>query len=285
MKYFTIFCFCLFIAHSFNINAQIPNAGFEDWETDPDGNYNPVGWQTTNSFPIVTVEPYSPGCQGNYAMTVKTVNVGFSFPGAAFIETAYNFNQRPTKFFACVKSNIMTGDQALIMLALMKGDSVIAAMDSCTFKIDSTISQFTNLEFPITYISNLMPDSLIIIITSGLLNSQVGTELTVDEIGFIFGASDVLNNENLPEEFELYQNYPNPFNPTASIKYQVSSISNVSLKVYDVLGKEVATLVNEEKEGGVYTATFDATGLASGMYLYRLQAGSFIETKKMILLK
>jgi plastocyanin len=95
-----------------------------------------------------------------------------------------------------------------------------------------------------------------------------------------------VDDENiLADKFELLQNYPNPFNPSTSIQYRVSSISNVSLKVYDVLGNEVATLVNEEKPAGVYSVNFDATGLSSGMYLYKLQAAGFVETRKMILMK
>ncbi|MBE0569982.1 MAG: T9SS type A sorting domain-containing protein [Ignavibacteriaceae bacterium] len=88
-----------------------------------------------------------------------------------------------------------------------------------------------------------------------------------------------------PKEFVLYQNYPNPFNPSTVISYQLPLSSDVTLKVYDVLGNEVATLVNEEKQAGVYEVEFDGSSLASGMYLYKLQAGSFIETKKMILTK
>jgi len=89
----------------------------------------------------------------------------------------------------------------------------------------------------------------------------------------------------LPSNFSLKQNYPNPFNPTTTIQYSIPQHSNVTLKVYDILGNEVATLVNEEKERGIYSVSFDASQLSSGMYLYRLQAGSFIETKKMILVK
>jgi hypothetical protein len=91
--------------------------------------------------------------------------------------------------------------------------------------------------------------------------------------------------KEFPKEFILEQNYPNPFNPSTSIRYAISSSQFVSLKGYDVLGKEVATLVNEEKEQGVYDIAFDASGLASGIYFYKLQIGSFVETKKMILLK
>jgi photosystem II stability/assembly factor-like uncharacterized protein len=88
-----------------------------------------------------------------------------------------------------------------------------------------------------------------------------------------------------PETFSLHQNYPNPFNPTTRIQYSVISIQHVTLKLYDVLGREVATLVNESKDPGTYTATWDATGMGSGVYFYRLMAGSFVETKKLILLR
>lgn len=88
-----------------------------------------------------------------------------------------------------------------------------------------------------------------------------------------------------PTHFWLEQNYPNPFNPSTTITYQLPATSNVNLKVFDMLGREVATLVNERQNAGQYQVRFDATRLASGMYFYRLQAGSFIETKKMMLVK
>jgi predicted GH43/DUF377 family glycosyl hydrolase len=90
---------------------------------------------------------------------------------------------------------------------------------------------------------------------------------------------------NLPNQFELSQNYPNPFNPTTTINYQIPELSFVTLKVYGVLGNEIATLANEEKPIGSYEVEFNATALPSGIYFYRLQAGSFVETKKMVLIK
>ncbi|MFQ3597685.1 MAG: T9SS type A sorting domain-containing protein [Chloroherpetonaceae bacterium] len=85
--------------------------------------------------------------------------------------------------------------------------------------------------------------------------------------------------------YALAQNYPNPFNPTTNISYVLPKAENVSLKVYDVLGREVATLVNEVKAAGAYTVPFNASNLASGVYFYKLQAGSFVQTKKMMLVK
>jgi hypothetical protein len=89
----------------------------------------------------------------------------------------------------------------------------------------------------------------------------------------------------LPKQFALEQNYPNPFNPTTLISYQLPVASTVSLKIYDVLGKEVATLVNGRQEAGAYNIPFHATALSSGIYFYRLQAGNFVATKKMMLVK
>jgi len=88
-----------------------------------------------------------------------------------------------------------------------------------------------------------------------------------------------------PESFMLYSNYPNPFNPTTKIRYTIANTAFTSLKVYSLLGEEVESLINEEKTPGVYEVNFDAANLTSGTYLYKLQAGNFIETKKMIVLK
>ncbi len=95
----------------------------------------------------------------------------------------------------------------------------------------------------------------------------------------------LFNTEIIPNQVILSQNYPNPFNPTTLIKYQIPVESFTTLKVYDVLGNEVATLINEEKPAGNYEVEFNSAGFASGVYLYKLQAGEFIEMKKMIILK
>ncbi len=101
-----------------------------------------------------------------------------------------------------------------------------------------------------------------------------------------FEFSNVIEvDAGVPKQFALDQNYPNPFNPTTMIRYELPVASTVSLKVYDVLGREVATLVNERQEAGAYSVTFNANTLSSGVYFYRLQAGNFVATKKMMLVK
>jgi len=93
------------------------------------------------------------------------------------------------------------------------------------------------------------------------------------------------NGEVLPIAFELQQNYPNPFNPTTKITFAIPEQSNVTLSVYDILGRRVAMLVDETRAAGTYTVDFDASRLASGVYLYQLQTDGFVETKKMMLVK
>lgn len=108
-------------------------------------------------------------------------------------------------------------------------------------------------------------------------------DIGADEFnGVVVGVED---EKPLPKEFALAQNYPNPFNPATTINYQLPVSGKVTLKVYDLLGNEIATLVNEGKAAGTYNLTWNATQLSSGVYFYRLQAGSLVQTRKMILLK
>lgn len=89
----------------------------------------------------------------------------------------------------------------------------------------------------------------------------------------------------IPSSYSLMQNYPNPFNPTTSITFAMPVAGNVELKVYDLLGKEVASLVSGNFIAGTHVVPFDASALASGVYIYKITAGSFIDSKKMVLIK
>ncbi len=101
----------------------------------------------------------------------------------------------------------------------------------------------------------------------------------------ISGTVGVENEDQIPTQYSLSQNYPNPFNPSTTIHFSLPSSDFVTLKVFDLLGNEVATLVNEEKYAGVYEVDFSASQLTSGVYFYTINAGSFVDTKKMILLR
>jgi hypothetical protein len=130
-----------------------------------------------------------------------------------------------------------------------------------------------------------------------ILSEYIISQQTISPIsrGNIIADVKGIDEGRVPDQFRLEQNYPNPFNPSTSIQYAVSSRQFVSLKVYDILGNEIATLINEEKAPGSYEVEFSAKGgsasggnaynLPSGVYIYSLRAGSFVQSRKMILLK
>lgn len=128
-------------------------------------------------------------------------------------------------------------------------------------------------------------------VTFDMAEDATSGEVPINSISItVFGipTSVKADNNSVVKSFALEQNYPNPFNPVTVINYQIpenNSAVPVELKIYDMLGREVATLVNKEQNSGRYQAIFNAGSLSSGMYIYRLQAGSYVETKKMQLLK
>jgi len=117
-----------------------------------------------------------------------------------------------------------------------------------------------------------------------------GTSANSSVSSFTTGVALLVGEPNaVPAKFDLSQNYPNPFNPSTKINYSLQQVGVVSLRVYNVLGQEVATLVNGRQEAGIYSVTFNTNNgtrsLSSGVYFYRLDAGSFVSTKKLILIK
>jgi len=133
---------------------------------------------------------------------------------------------------------------------------------------------------------------------NGITATSTGDTLYVSEytprrlrmITGVLNPTSVSNDENIVSEFELFQNYPNPFNPVTNIKYSINTRQFITLKIYDVMGNEIATLVNEEKPAGKYEIIFKVgqdsnPDIASGVYFYRLKTGPFVETRKMILIK
>ncbi|HSR17839.1 MAG TPA: T9SS type A sorting domain-containing protein, partial [Ignavibacteriaceae bacterium] len=144
----------------------------------------------------------------------------------------------------------------------------------------SQLSPTTNLIYSVHFTSQ----------NSGWAVCSQGTLLHTTNGGITFVEEDL---DELPSDFLLSQNYPNPFNPTTNFEFSIPTgrnkwISNfglVSLKIFDILGREVATIVNEELPAGSYKYQWNAVGLASGIYFYQLKAGDFVSTKKLILMK
>jgi hypothetical protein len=116
-----------------------------------------------------------------------------------------------------------------------------------------------------------------------LAQADVALKAALDGL-VLTGVGEPANN-GVPRTFALWQNYPNPFNPKTVISYQLSVVSEVRLEVYDLLGREVAELVNEKQPAGRYSVAFDAGRLASGTYIYRIVAGTFVDSKTMLLVK
>jgi hypothetical protein len=151
-----------------------------------------------------------------------------------------------------------------------------------TEKIIENITQGTETEatfnFDVAYsIENIEADTIEFMIT----NNQS-----------VYLTKQFILQYSLPIEYKLEQNYPNPFNPTTKIRYSIPNVltteegnQNIVLKIYDILGNEVTTLVNEQKEPGYYEVDFNASGFASGVYIYRLIANNYVSVKKMMVLK
>lgn len=135
-------------------------------------------------------------------------------------------------------------------------------------------------------------DSLKLHITIGQpLVGVVQNNSYIMQSGFWYQTSGLISDVEevpgvkLPTEFRLWQNYPNPFNPTTVISYALPKQSFVTLRIYDVLGRVVQTLLEETQEAGIYKVRLDASGSASGVYFYRLVAGSFVDTKRLMLVR
>ncbi len=146
---------------------------------------------------------------------------------------------------------------------------------------DITLSDSTNLIRINTY--NTF-ESITGVLYYSFSNFKLIPRLNSDFVGFL---TDVETNEMIPDNYLLSQNYPNPFNPNTIINYAIptGNASFVQLKIYDVLGREIRTLVNEIKSPGSYEVNFDASDLSTGIYFYTISAGNFVQTKKMILMK
>jgi hypothetical protein len=271
------------------LQAQIPNPGFEDWtDSEPDG------WFTTNFPPlVVNITQTSNSHSGNWAVRGEVIE--FMFPIPPYLSTGsltspgFPISQKFNRISGYYQFFPVADDHFLVSATMgITTPSDTTIVGSGAIAIGNAVSEYTLFSFDIIYFLPGEPNwaniTISIIDTSCATPGHIGSIMLVDDLDIIVGVDD--SEESLiVEEYMLRQNYPNPFNPSTKISYSIPEFSFVTLKVYDVLGIEVTTLVNEEKPVGFYEIKFDASILPSGIYFYRLRTGDFVETKKMVLIK
>ena len=292
MKKSLYFSLIVIFLSSISVYTQVPNAGFENWTGG-----EPDTWATNNAAGLFTTVTQSNSAHtGTSALKGEVVNVsGFgNFTPLVVsddgLTTSGGFpvTQRFNSLKGFYKLNTTANDKVLIILAMYTGETGVGAG---VIQLNSAAS-YTQFAFPIVYDQGFSgtPDRCGISIqitdpTGSGTGVTLGSEMYIDDLLLSMDVVSDVEDEIQPLTFQLKQNYPNPFNPTTQIKFSIKESGLVSLKVFDILGTEVATLVNNEYPVGSYTVDFNAAGLASGIYFYKIQSGNFVETKKMILMK
>jgi Secretion system C-terminal sorting domain len=278
---FTFLSFC-FISISF---PQPLNNSFENWTSGMLDN-----WFTDSPQ---AVSQSSVAYNGASSAKLEVIDLGgFAFiPIMSSLTSSFGghpVSERHGSLQGWYQSMPLGNDVLIVSVIMLEGPS--NSVGSGAITIPGTVSGWTQFNVPIFYVpGSPVPDNTIITIqmvdTSGSGESgTIGSMAYVDYLTFT-GPSAVEQINGLPNDFSLTQNYPNPFNPTTNIEYSIPVQSYVELKVYDVLGNEVATLVNEEQSAGTYRVDFSGTGLSSGTYIAKLQTGNYIKTIKMALMK
>jgi hypothetical protein len=282
MKKNILSVFLLILFSSF-ASAQIPNAGFESWTSG-----TPDNWSTNNLPPLVLgIIQSNDNHSGSSAASLQIVD--FSTIPYPPVLTSGDFpvSQNYGSLVGYYKFNPISEKQILsIIIFLSQGTSVIGggAID-----IGAAANSYTQFTVPITTTPGMNADNAYIQIAvadTSDAGGGIGAYAIVDDLSF-GGAVDVKdnNNQEAPNSFILKQNYPNPFNPSTKIEYSIPEESFVNLKVYNVIGQEVATLVNQFQKAGTYRADFNAEGMQSGIYIVKLTANKFTKSIKMTLLK
>lgn len=278
-----LFVTCLFSGLTF---GQIPNPGFENWTAG-----NPDGWVANNVPPLYsTITQTTSAHSGSYAVqgTVVLYNGSPQIPLLLSGADAggFPYTDHPGSFHGFYKLTSIGGDYVVGYVIMIKNGQEIGAG---AFEMVQPTTSYTEFATDISWFVADNPDSAAIgLIVTNNDTVHIGTTFYLDDLSFS-NSTDVQGMDNSPFKFDLAQNYPNPFNPSTTINYSIPKQSFVSLKVYNLLGQEVATLVNEEKSAGNYKVNFSTSligsNFASGVYVYRLTAGELVQTKKMMLLK
>ncbi|GIV45288.1 MAG: hypothetical protein KatS3mg036_0106 [Ignavibacterium sp.] len=249
------------------------NVGIVKIGQDENGNYsgNTIVGNGSVGIDIVPLQGYSPE-----RITVRRNVIHSNLLTNLFVDTSAN-NRIREPFNLQYNAGLITGKHALPNAIIdIYSANRFDLPPSAYFRIGTTN---TDANGNFSYSTNLNIDAIAVTATDLEGNTSNFARLNI--------VTDVEDEKQVPTEFSLEQNYPNPFNPSTKIKYVIpNGVRNlVTLKIYDILGNEVATLVNEEKPAGIYEVEFNASQLSSGIYFYKINAGSFSDTKKMILIK
>jgi hypothetical protein len=263
--------------------AQIPNPGFETW-----ANGLPTGWTTDNISPIaVPITQTTPGHGGSSALKGSVVSLAGISSYPPWIWGEFPVAQRYATFSGWYTFSPVGGDSLYGWLVMYKAGVGIGVS---VFSNKTTRGTYTQFSANIQYVASGVPDSCwmwfaIIGSSANKDTLHVGSTFNLDDLSLSGTAAGVAEQTAQPLAYTLSQNFPNPFNPSTVIQYQIPGAGPVRLTVYDILGREVATLVDGVQQPGTHEARFDGGGLASGVYLYRIQAAGFVQQRKMILQK
>jgi hypothetical protein len=270
--------------------SQIPNGGFEDWTTgDPDG------WATSNIVGMITpvtrvTSPHS----GTYALygeakAFYTAIIGPTIQSGADA-TGFPYSQRPAVFTGWYKFAPQGGDRFGVNVGLFKGGVEGINVAIAAIAPSVAVGSWTQFSASFVYQTSDIPDVCVVqiqIVGSAppTYMPTVGSSYYLDDIALSGTTSAPIAHEVIPSAFVLHQNYPNPFNPTTTIGYDLPTTSNVKLNVFDILGREVSTLVDGMESAGKHVVRFDGSNLPSGFYFYKLQAAGYTNTRRMMLVK
>lgn len=267
-----------------NISAQIPNEGFEQWSGS-----NPVNWVSGNVEGFTFVTPSGNPLSGQFAARLETKSImGNLVPAvlsAGSDGEGFPVSQRHGQLSFYYKfSKTVSTAYLFVSVGFKKGEDGIGAG---VLAINTPADNYTPVTIPVTYINEEIPDLGVILIQvtdQNLSPAASGSYAEIDDLSFSI-LTDVNDESAGVNDFSLEQNFPNPFNPSTRINYQIAKDNFVTLKVYDIIGNEIAALVNNQQPAGKYSVDFNSANLPSGVYLYRLQAGNYIQTRKMTLIK
>ena len=291
MKRHLIALLVLFLVTTSTMFGQILNAGFEDWSNGPTG--SPDYWLSTGSV-VQWVASHS----GSSAVKGTVVQNGMfeTLPAlqAGDGGTGFSINSQPTAlhgYFVFKPASqsfyrdTLTIDVKVWQNDPVNGDTVIGAG---SFSQDSTLDEYREFVANIAYTSSGTPDKITIAVGIGRHNfATPGSYFLLDDL-FLEPTVGVQNRkDDIPGTYTLSQNYPNPFNPTTTINFALPHAEFTTLAIFDVLGKEVARLVNGELTAGQHSVSWTApqAGISSGTYYYQLRSGKHLQSKKLILAK